>query len=210
MKSRTLLLIFGALIAVGLIALIVALQQSPEASDRTAAAPVPRAPEAPIGDGPTGPRSRPEVTPAEPTATGGGDDVLEYVTDGGILVRDHRADKSAPAPLDGLPRPGQTRRMQPDSVASVRNVLRPIVRRCEQALTAADLGAEPVLQVVVTVSIKDQRLTVDEVQTHTKDIADPEIGACVRDAFAGHQLDVPTEGDISSYDLTHPFRITGR
>lgn len=212
MSSRTLLIIFGALIVAGIVALLVALQTSPSTDGPSAATPAPRVPDAPAGDDPTGSRSRPAVAPTGPSPDDDDDDdddVLEYMTDGGILVRDHRADKSAPAPLSNLPQPGRTHRMKPDSVAAVRNVLRPIVRRCERAVTAASLGTEPVLQVVVTVSVKDQRLTVDKVDTHTKDIASTELGDCVREGFAGQQLDVPTEEDIPSYDLTHPFRIKG-
>ncbi|HUH01970.1 MAG TPA: hypothetical protein VML75_08225 [Kofleriaceae bacterium] len=210
MSSRTLLIIFGGLIAAGLVALLVALRSGPSSPDSVAAnTPAPRAPGPPAAGERTDTRSRPEVAPSQPSTDAVQDDVLEYVTDGGILVRDHRADKTSPANLDGLPRPRRAARMQPESIAAVRGALRPIVGRCERALAAGSLGTEPVLQIVATVSVQSGRLTVDKVESHTKDIADPELGACVRDAFTGHQLDLPGELDVASFDLTHPFRIKG-
>lgn len=211
MSSRTLLIIFGGLIAAGLVAMLVALRSSPSEREGVAAnapAKTPAKP-TPATDDPAATRSRLEVTPTRPSSPDGQDEVLEYMTDGGVLVRDHRADKTNPADLDGLPPPRRAGRMQPESITAVRAALRPIVARCEQSLAAGSLGADPVLQIVATVSVKDGRLTVDKVESHTKDIADTDLGPCVQDAFAGHQLDVLEEPDRASFDLTHPFRIKG-
>lgn len=213
MSSRTLLWIFAALVAAGIVALLIALGSSPEAEQPVVAQ---ANPSTPARDGPPRPGVRPSVTvtQGEPTAAtraDGDDDVLEYITDGGVIVRDHRADKSQPADLTNLPRPGRARRMQPESVAAVRTILRPIVNGCERQVAADSLGAEPVLQVVVTVSVKSETLTVDKVTAHTKDIpSGTELEACVRDGFAGASRAVPGEVDIDAFDLTHPFRIKGR
>lgn len=211
MSSRNLLILFGVVIIAGVIALLVA-ARTDSATPKVAST----APASTSAADPTPPiqtsRPRPKVASNAPAADDSPQPPTVYMTDGGVLVRDHRADRSKPPSLKNLPGApiNKPRQMTPKAVVQVRNALRPMVRRCEDQQPAGDLGPDPRLEAVVTVSVHDGKLTVDGISAHTKDVANTKIGNCVEDAFQGVVLDVPGEPDIDHFPQTHPFRLGGR
>ncbi len=212
MSSRNLLIGFGLVIVAGVIALLVAARSdrsTPGVAGGMAPAPTSAGDPAPA---PQTSRPRPHVSSTRPTGDDSPRPPTVYMTDGGVLVRDHRGDRSTPPPLNNLPGVplDKPRRMTPKAVVMVRNALRPVVHRCEDQQPAGDLGPDPRLEAVVTVSVKDGKMTVDGTSAHTKDVANTKIGNCVEDAFQGIVIDVPGEPDIDHFPQTHPFRLGHR
>ena len=211
MSSRNLLIVFGVVIVAGVIALLVAARSDsarPEVARGAAPAANTSNEPAPALESS---QPRPQVASARPADDSPRPPTV-YVTDGGVLVRDHRNDRSTPPPLKNLPgRPiNKPRQMSPKAVLRVRNALRPVVHKCENEQPAGDLGPDPRLQAVVTVSVHDGKMTIDGTSAHTKDVANTKIGNCVEDAFQGIVIDAPGEPDIDHYPQTHPFRLGGR
>ncbi len=208
MSSRNLLIAFGVVIAAGVVALLVAARSS-DSPPVVASAQEPAVHGAPVEAPPAlESRAPKQISPVRPAADEPRPPTV-YMTDGGVLVRDHRSDRSKPPPLDHLPHAsnGKPRQMTPKAVLKVRGALRPVVRQCEKERPPGDLGPDPRLQAVVTVSVHDGKMTIDGISAHTKDVANDGIGTCVEDAFHGVVLDVPGEPDIDHFPQTHPFRL---
>lgn len=217
MNNRTVLTGFAVVVLAGLVALIVALRGGSD----SAAGGDGREGVAARGqdDRTTGPRTGAD-RPALPTHDGRaaaepddlGADPAEptiYVTDGGVLVRDHRRDRSKPPNLDNLPpRLDAPRKMESSAIMAVRGALRTVVRGCEKQSVIDATGDSPRVQVVVTVTVVDEQLTVDAVDPQVADVADgAPLAACIRKGFAAASMNVKGQPDVRRFRLTHPFRL---
>lgn len=211
MNNRTILTGFAVLVLGGVIALIVALARGGnDTATGAAVAPADRAVDEPARAA-ADPGARPALEPAGRGAAlpDEHDGPTVFMTDGGVLVRDHRSDRSKPPPLDNLPPPRNApRKMETSAIYAVRGALRNVVRKCESAMPADGAGANPRLQAVVTVTVENEVLTAGAMEISGSDIVDVDaIATCVRDGFAGATVPVPGQADIVDFKLTHPFRL---
>lgn len=217
MNNRAILTGFAILVLGGIVALIVALGSSGDDGGDGGGDKVARGATTVSGTDGAGSRGRgaggtaPSLPNADPAKSGDTPSAPPtiYMTDGGVLVRDHRSDRSKSAPVDNLPSPrDKPDRMSSGAVIAVRGALRKVVRDCERSLSQDATGDEPRVQAVVTVTVVSEELTVDEVDVNASDIADAEaMRTCMRDGFAGAKVPVPGQKDIASFKQTHPFRL---
>ena len=199
---------FTLAVVVALVGLYLATKSSPAQKSR--------APERPTRSAPAETSVAAGAATVEPRRVDPGADVEDgeakptqrtYVDDSGRMVRDHR--KGNPAPIvDSQTEPRVIQgKIATATIMEVRKALRPLVESCAKEIDAATLGADPVLQSEVLVTIADERLTISEVKVRLRDADDDELIACVREAAAA--IDIPATGhdDVEDYWLTHPFRL---
>ncbi len=132
-----------------------------------------------------------------------------YVRDDGTAVRDHR--KNAPEP--NLERrvtlPREISKVQPETLRAVRLALRPAMKQCI-ATHAADAPENSKAQAVLTVSIKDEILRVDELDFQTEGLPpdrETTLRDCATSAMLGHEQPIADSPDVDKHVMTFPYSL---
>jgi len=132
-----------------------------------------------------------------------------YVRDDGTTVRDHR--KNAPEPNfeRRATLPAAISKVKPKTLAAVRMALRPQMQTCiKEHAGEATSGAKA--QAVLTVSITDGLLRVDELAFQSEGLApesDAALGACARAAMLGHEQTIEGSVDVAKHVMTFPYNL---
>jgi hypothetical protein len=88
---------------------------------------------------------------------------------------------------------------------------KPIALACAKQIPSEARGAKPVIQVRLQVSIKGNRMTVDDALTDLRDVAGDDlaksVAACVKQSAAGKTYDAPDHADVAHYQITIPLRV---
>ncbi len=136
----------------------------------------------------------PENVPMEPGA------VRDHRSNGGELVqRTTRLPSTGPIVFD-----------QKLSIAAAADA-KPVALECAKQIPATARGAKPVIQVRMQVSLKDGRMTVDDVLTDLRDVTGDDlaksVAACVKQSTAGKTYDAADHADVEHYQITLPLKI---
>ncbi len=210
-KRSWLLVAVGAgCVLIAAVALLVVLQGGGAKADATATpAPKPIAPASPSeGTAATpaihapAPRGEPAAEP-DPTAP-----TNVVVSDDG-LVRDHRANPggfTAPPPTKVPSPPVFVGR---EFAGSVGAQVTPLAQQCASQIPADARGTRPVIQVEMTVSIKDGKMTIDDIDTKFRDVTgdQPAVKDCVKQKVAAIAVDASGQPDVDHYAITMPMRV---
>lgn len=132
-----------------------------------------------------------------------------YVRDDGTAVRDHRGGDREPN-LDRRPTlPKELSKVQPETLRAVRLALRPAMKKCIAALgSGAEEGAKA--QAVLTVSIQNEELNVDELDFQTEGLpleSEASLRECAEAAMLGHKQPIAGSPDVQKHVMTFPYDL---
>jgi hypothetical protein len=169
--------------------------------------------EPPAIDSTDEPREIPQLRMADdPVYEEGVGEYLQYRRDDGAIVRDHREGAADREPsFGGLSDPRQlpptAEQVRPQTVLAVRDALRPAVRRCaNEHAPEAEVGSA--VRARVTFTIAAQRLTVDDVSTASRGLADAgALEGCVASAARDLSLTIAGAEDVEGHPIDLPFRV---
>jgi hypothetical protein len=209
-------LITGLAVAVlaGVIALVISLR-----SDESEAEPNGKAPVKAKAKSDPRPSGDPEIRVAErgekPSVDIGDSDVVVsddkiYYRDDGTMVRDHRGGDRPQMDKGVTERPRGMRKVDAETIVSVRHAIRPHVNGCATSLGDDAFGDDPAVQGVVKLSIKDNQLSVDEMDMQLRGIDEgsgAELIDCIRGGISDLTLDATGHPDVDSYTLTLPYDL---
>lgn len=147
-----------------------------------------------------------EASEPSELASGAGDG-RRYIRDDGTVVRDHRAEAVSENFERRVTMPKSISPVQPETLAAVRGALRPAMGRCIEA-HAPDAPEGSSAQAVLTVSIRDEALTVDTLELSTEGLSeDQALKACISNVMLGHQQVVAGAKDVDAHTMTFPYKL---
>lgn len=212
--NRYALTALALVVLAGVIALVISLR-----SDDSKAEPTGKTPGASASEPPARADDGPPLRIAErgdkPSIEMGDNDVVVeddkiYYRDDGTMVRDHRGGDTAPLDKGTTARPRGLRKVDAETIVSVRHAIRPHVNGCARSLPADALGDDPRVQSVVKLSIKDNQLTIDDLDMQLRDIDDgasADLLDCIRAGVSDLALDATGHPDVDNYTLTLPYDV---
>ena len=152
--------------------------------------------------------------PAAPkrfSGSGGGGEVAtqDYIRNDGTAVRDHRSEPSEPNFERRPTLPKELSKVQPETLRAVRLALRPQMKECI-ATHASDAAENSKAQAVLTVSITDELLRVDQLEFQTTGLSaevEEKLRACVSGVMLGHEQTVAGSVDVAKHVMTFPYDL---
>src|SRR5690606_9920914 len=136
---------------------------------------------------------------------GGSRAATETVVDG-VIIRDHRKDRSKPIALPDRPPPKHARKIPPELTREVTNRLLPIVRACASSVPPEARGAKPRVEGTVVIAIRNGQVQVSQAAIELTDVvgapADP-AKQCIEQQTLGVTAPAADEADLDDY----PIRI---
>ncbi|MCG8416371.1 MAG: hypothetical protein MJE77_00345 [Proteobacteria bacterium] len=137
--------------------------------------------------------------------------VRRYVRPDGTAVRDHRAGKREVDLTRAIPAPAKLARLAPETLLAVRKAMLPIVDKCAKRLNGEEIGDKPRVQADIIVDIAGGQLAVQRTFIKARDVPEglaSALASCIEEPSEQLSLAVEEEGDVSSYTLTIPFRLS--
>lgn len=179
-------------------------------------APEPAEPDSEAAESPGAPSGvRPELpaeSPGEGEPTGSeprlaSRDYVEYRSDAGTRIRDHRNREVAVDPEAPVRRPFKTLDIEPKVVASMGRELRGVARRCRDA-HRSEIGEAARVQPRVSFQIREGRLAITEAQLSLRNIPeDGEFASCVSSGAIGLTIEAPDHAEVERHTMTIPIDL---
>ena len=134
---------------------------------------------------------------------------VDTVSDTGAAVHDHRADPGAYHDNPTVPRTGPPVHVTNTFAVGVGNLVAPIASACTAQIPSEARGSQPVIQVRMTVTIKNGQLSIDDVATELRDITGDQdaVKDCVKSKASALSIDATGQPDVDHYPITMPMRV---
>lgn len=158
----------------------------------------------------TGPR-----LPADPSAGSGAaerpatqrGDFVEFRSDAGVRIRDHRNRDVAVDPDTPVRQPFKTTRIEPGVVATMGRELRGVARRCVRD-HASEIGEGARVQPRVTFEIHQGRLSITDADIGLENIAeDSQFAACMSSGAIGLTVEAAGHREVEHHSMLVPIDL---
>ncbi|HTJ47018.1 MAG TPA: hypothetical protein VL463_33180 [Kofleriaceae bacterium] len=136
---------------------------------------------------------------------------LDSVSATGTEIHDHRANPGDVS--DRVPTipsaDGKAVFVGRTFAGDVGGLVAPIARECAAKISADARGPKPVIQVQMVVTIKDGKMSIDDVATDFRDVTgdQKDVKDCVKSKASSISIDATGQPDVDHYSITMPMRI---